>query len=71
MNRIKVDSSNLVSVGHDPKTNTLEVEFKGGKVYQYRPVTSQQYEALTDAASIGTHFAANIRNNSAIAVSQV
>ena len=35
MMRIPVASSNVATVGYDEATNTLEVEFKDGSVYQY------------------------------------
>src|SRR3546814_14208537 len=35
MNRTPVKSSQIASIGHDPSTNTLAIEFKGGKVYHY------------------------------------
>jgi KTSC domain len=52
MNRQQVRSSNVVSVGFDG--STLEVEFKGGKVYQYEGVSQQMYDDLISAPSIGT-----------------
>ena len=35
MDRIQVRSSNIRSIGYDQKTQTLEVEFLKGGVYQY------------------------------------
>ncbi|MCW5516930.1 KTSC domain-containing protein [Muriicola sp. Z0-33] len=63
MERTPVSSSNLVSVGYNPETNTLEVEFKGGTVYQYFDVPLAIYEELINAGSLGVYFAANIREN--------
>jgi hypothetical protein len=57
MIRQPVQSSNIASVGHDPGTNTLEVEFKSGKVYQYPEVNVDEYGAMMNASSIGSHFA--------------
>ena len=62
MDRTPVDSSNVVSIGHDPKTNTLEIEFRGGSVYQYHGVDKDKHAALLNAKSIGSHFHANIKN---------
>jgi hypothetical protein len=46
MRRAPIDSTAIVSVGHDGD-ETLELEFKGGRVYQYSPVTVAAYrEAL-------------------------
>lgn len=61
MDRQSVQSSNLVSVGYDPETETLEIEFKGG-VYQYFNVPQFIFEQLMSAPSHGVFFNANIRN---------
>lgn len=63
MNRTPVTSSNVVSVGYDPNTLTLEVEFKGDSVYQYFDVPEAVYLALMQASSIGKFMHANIKNN--------
>ncbi|KWV48534.1 KTSC domain containing protein [Bradyrhizobium macuxiense] len=62
MERIVVNSSNLVSVGYDEDSSTLEVEFKGGAVYRYLNVPSFEYERLMAATSHGIYFNANIKN---------
>lgn len=62
MQRIRVDSSNLSSVGYDEKTETLEVEFHEGSVYIYRGVPVGVYEKLMSWPSIGEFFAIAIRN---------
>jgi hypothetical protein len=38
MDRTPVSSSNLSSVGYDPDEQILEIEFNGGRVYQYYDV---------------------------------
>jgi hypothetical protein len=63
MHRELVSSSNLASIGYDPNSETLEVEFlKGGQVYEYYNVPQFMYERLMEAQSIGTFFNAEIRN---------
>lgn len=62
MDREPVISSNLVSVGYSPESETLEVEFKGGTVYQYYNVPAVVHEQLMSAPSHGEYFAAHIRN---------
>jgi len=57
MIRQPVQSSNLASVGHDPRTNTLEVKFHSGKVFRYSDVNIDEFAALVNAKSIGSHFA--------------
>lgn len=63
MNRVPVSSSNLASVGYDPETLTLEVEFLHGGVYQYFDVPQSEHEALMQAPSHGEYFSAYVRNN--------
>ena len=54
MERQPVTSTNVASVGYNPTSQTLEVEFTNGSTYQYFDVPAQVYEALIAAASIGT-----------------
>lgn len=61
INRVPVTSGNIKSIGHDPKTNTLEVEFHDGGVYRYPGVDSEAHNALMGAESIGKTFAKNFR----------
>jgi KTSC domain len=60
MDRVSVTSSDLVSVGYDITTNTLEIEFKENRIYQYYNVPESEYEGLMSAASHGQYFHANI-----------
>lgn len=62
MNRIKVNSSNLATVGYDEKNEILEIEFNHGGVYQYFDVPIEEYEALMNASSHGSYFHSNIRD---------
>ncbi len=62
MDREPVSSSNLVSVGYNPDSETLEVEFKSGLIYEYYNVPQFMHERLMQAPSIGTFFNAEIRN---------
>jgi KTSC domain len=63
MQRISVASSNLASVGYDPITQTLEIEFHNGGVYQYFGVPTEVYEGLVSAGSKGGYHAAYIRDS--------
>lgn len=69
MDRRPVSSSSLASVGYDSASETLEVEFLNGRVYQYFNVPQFMHERMIEAPSIGTFFNAEIRN--AYACSQV
>lgn len=63
MKREPVTSSNLLAVGHDPKTKTLEVEFQSGRVYTYAGVSAQRKTALLKAPSLGSYFHKNVRTS--------
>lgn len=63
MDREFVDSSNIESVGYDEGTQTLEIEFKGGSVYEYSGVPEYVYFELKEASSVGSYFNQNIRND--------
>ncbi len=55
MHRLSVESSAVVSVGYDPGSRTLEIEYAGGGVYRYRRVPQRTYELLLRAESIGAY----------------
>lgn len=61
MNRVRVTSSNLASVGYDIVTNTLEIEFLDGSIYQYFNVPSHLHSGLMSATSHGSYFDAYIK----------
>jgi len=58
-----VDSSNVASVGHDPETSALYVEFIGGGLYVYSGVDTQTFDELRDAASVGSFLNRVIKPN--------
>lgn len=63
MERIYVESSNIQSVGYDPDSSVLEVEFKkNGAVYQYYDVPQYEYEEFMNAESKGRYLNMNIKN---------
>lgn len=62
MERQPVQSSNLVSVGYEPDTSTLEVEFHSSGIYQYFGVPAETHQALMDAGSKGNYFNHNVKN---------
>jgi len=61
MERHNVNSTNLSSVGFDEETNTLEIGFNSGYVYQYFGVPLRVYTSLMYAGSKGTYFDKYIR----------
>ena len=56
MDRTPVSSSNVASVGYDPDTETLEVGFVKGTVYQYSSVPPEVFEEFMQAASKGIYL---------------
>lgn len=62
MERTRVSSSNLHSVGYDPKSNILEIAFLSGGVYQYSGVNQNIYLGLMNAPSHGKYFHKYIKN---------
>lgn len=76
MQRQTVDSSNINSVGFEKgPPAVLEIEFKGGGVYQYTAandsVVEAHYKALLAAESKGKHFTAHIRRDPALQTKKV
>ena len=56
MNRTPVNSSNINSIGYDPSSETLEVQFNDGSVYQYFEVAIYDYDGLLNASSKGKYL---------------
>jgi len=61
MDRTPVSSSAIKSVGHDPNTNELEIEFHSGRIHSYANVSIDEHRALMDAPSLGKHFGKHLR----------
>lgn len=63
MERQAVSSSNIASIGYDSSSQTLEVEFLNGGVYQYFDVPEQVYNDFMNASSHGQYLAQNIKGH--------
>lgn len=61
MERQAVTSSSIRSIGHDPETGLLEVEFTSGAVYHHYDVPGEAHEQLMGAESVGSHYNKFIR----------
>lgn len=61
MERTRVSSSNIASIGYDSASSTLEVEFNESGVYVYFDVPAHAYDALMAAPSHGKYFSAFIK----------
>ena len=62
MEREPIRSRSLVSVGYDPDTKELDVEFRSGAVYRYENVPAAFHVALLEGKSPGRFFAYHIRD---------
>jgi hypothetical protein len=49
MDRKRVNSSKIRAVGYDERSQTLEVEFSNGQVYQYAKVFPEVYRRFMAA----------------------
>ena len=62
MTRTEVKSSHLKSVGYDPSTETLEIEFYNDQVYQYQGVPARVFQAFLNQDSLGQFFSKFVKN---------
>ena len=63
MYRQPVSSSNIANIGYDPVSQTLEVGFLRGGVYQYYNVPQSIYQGLMGASSHGSYLARYIKGS--------
>jgi len=61
MERQPVVSSDLASIGYDPTTQTLEIEFKATGIYRYFSVPADVFESLRTTPSPGKFFLQHIK----------
>jgi len=63
MSWINVSSTNLSRIRYDDSKNILEIEFQGGRVYQFFDVPKQVFEGLLNAESKGKFFHEQIKGH--------
>lgn len=56
MRRHRVSSTVIASVAHEGRSNTLEVEFRNGRVYDYFGVPRAVFDDLLASDSAGKYF---------------
>lgn len=61
-----VESSQIHSIGHEPKAGILAIRFKAKdgsptSLYHYRNVTVDDFAAFSAAESVGSHFYKHIK----------
>jgi hypothetical protein len=62
MERKPLISNSLASAGYDTDTQTLEVEFNSGEIYQYLNVPESVYITFTNSESPGRFFIKHIKD---------
>lgn len=62
MERQRVSSTNIRSIGYDPDRGTLEVEFSNSAVYQYYNVPETVHTSLLRASSKGRYLNDHIKD---------
>lgn len=62
MRREPVTSTVLRSVGHEPTSSTLEIEFTTREIYRYFGVPIEVHTELLAAESHGTYFNKHVRD---------
>lgn len=55
-----VKSSNVAATGYDAPTQTLHVQFKGGKTYAYANVPQEVHTAMHKSDSIGKFIGTHV-----------
>jgi hypothetical protein len=63
MDRKKVSSSSIRSVGYDERNRVLEVEFNDGRINQYSGVSAEVHRRLISAPSIVSYFHDNVEES--------
>jgi len=62
MTRIKVSSDKLLSIGYEPDSELLELEFPCRSVYEYHKVNPVIYMGLMHTSSKGEYFEKHIKD---------
>jgi len=63
MDRKKVSSSSIRSVGYDERSRMLEIEFSDGRIVQYSGVSAEIHRRLMSAPSMVSYFRDNIEES--------
>lgn len=63
MERKKVSSSHVRSIGYDAREQILEIEFFSGSVIEYSRVSSEIYRRLMASTTMKSYIEDNIQDN--------
>ncbi|MFN0318183.1 MAG: KTSC domain-containing protein [Burkholderiales bacterium] len=62
MERKKVTSAGIRSIGYDAREQCIEIEFSDGRILQYRRVSAEVHRRLMAAPSILSYFRDHIED---------
>jgi hypothetical protein len=54
-------SSNIDKIGYEQSTQTLEITFRSGGTYRYKPVSRELWDQFINAGSVGKFFHREIK----------
>jgi len=63
MERKKVSSGSIRSVGYDERSRVLELEFSDGRITQYSGVSAELHRRLMSSPSMVSYFRDNIEES--------
>ncbi|HWA13110.1 MAG TPA: KTSC domain-containing protein [Burkholderiales bacterium] len=63
MERKKVSSSGIRSVGFDERNRVLEIEFSDGRITQYAGVSAEVHRRLMNSPSMLSYYRDNIEES--------
>ena len=63
LDRKKVSSSSIRSVGYDERNRVLEVEFSAGRITQFSGVSAEVHRRLMSSPSIVSYFRDNVEES--------
>jgi hypothetical protein len=61
LKRTQIESSSIKSIGYEPEGKLLEIELRGGGIYQYFQVPPKVFDDLINAASAGRYYSKYVR----------
>ena len=64
--KVEVESSQIKLIAHDSDVDKLYIQFKNNSVYEYSPVSLEDYIDFLNADSIGSHFYENFKTNKSL-----
>ena len=56
LNFEQVKSSQIKELAYDPDKETLYIRFRNKKLYEYNPISKEEYLDFKESESLGKHF---------------